>query len=90
VGAQTAGRRGTQGISDATFAPGNGAEMTSIAILELVQVSEVDGGYIAPGRPMQNVIVESLDGSVRDEGEAGIGSFQFMGPSGPRLRLRRG
>ena len=54
-----------------------------MAILELVQVSEVDGDYIAPGRPMQNAIVESLDGNVRDEGEAGIGSFQFMGPSGP-------
>lgn len=61
-----------------------------MAILELVQVSEVDVDYIAPGRPMQNVIVESLDGSVRDEGEAGIGSFRFMGPSGPPIEAPKG
>ena len=43
------------------------AELTSMAVLKWCQETGVDWHYIAPGKPMQNGIVESFNGSFRDE-----------------------
>lgn len=45
----------------------NGTELTSRAILQWQEDSQVEGHYIAPGKPMQNGFVESLNGRFRDE-----------------------
>lgn len=52
----------------------NGTELTSRAILQWQEDSQVEWHYIAPGKPMQNrasrnccAIVESLNGRFRDE-----------------------
>lgn len=45
----------------------NGTEMTSRAILRWTQDRQVDWHYIAPGKPQQNVFVESFNGRLRDE-----------------------
>ena len=45
----------------------NGTEFTSFAILRWYQRTEVGWYYIAPGRPTQNVFVESFNGRLRDE-----------------------
>src|SRR3954469_22699934 len=45
----------------------NGTELTSHAILTWQQEHRVAWHYIAPGKPMQNGFVESLNGRLRDE-----------------------
>ncbi|MDN5925485.1 MAG: IS3 family transposase [Hyphomicrobiales bacterium] len=50
-----------------TIVSDNGTEMTSMAVLEWCQGSQVEWHYIAPGKPMQNGFVESFNGSFRDE-----------------------
>jgi len=45
----------------------NGTELTSRAILQWQQDQAVEWHYIAPGKPMQNGFVESLNGRFRDE-----------------------
>jgi putative transposase len=45
----------------------NGTELTSQAILEWQEDHAVEWHYIAPGKPMQNGFVESLNGRFRDE-----------------------
>ena len=45
----------------------NGTELTSHAILRWQQERGVGWHYIAPGKPVQNAIVESLNGRFRDE-----------------------
>lgn len=56
-------RRGKPGmiVSD------NGTELTSNAILKWCAEHKVEWHYIAPGKPMQNGFVESLNGRFRDE-----------------------
>ncbi len=50
-----------------TIVSDNGTEFTSMAILKWCQKTEIDWHYIAPGKPMQNGLVESFNGSFRDE-----------------------
>ena len=45
----------------------NGTELTSHAILAWQQDRKVEWHYIAPGKPMQNGLVESFNGRLRDE-----------------------
>ena len=45
----------------------NGTELTSRAILQWQEDQGVEWHYIAPGKPMQNGFVESLNGRFRDE-----------------------
>ena len=45
----------------------NGTELTSRTILQWQEDSRVEWHYIAPGKPMQNGFVESLNGRFRDE-----------------------
>ena len=45
----------------------NGTEFTSNAMLGWQQELGVDWHYIAPGKPMQNGLVESFIGRLRDE-----------------------
>ena len=45
----------------------NGTELTSRAILQWQEDIGVEWHYIAPGKPMQNGFVESLNGRFRDE-----------------------
>lgn len=45
----------------------NGTELTSRAILQWQEENGVEWHYIAPGKPMQNGFVESLNGRLRDE-----------------------
>ena len=45
----------------------NGTELTSSAILEWQEDRGVEWHYVAPGKPMQNGFVESLNGRSRDE-----------------------
>ena len=45
----------------------NGTEFTSNAMLGWQQENGVDWHYIAPGKPMQNGLVESFIGRLRDE-----------------------
>jgi putative transposase len=45
----------------------NGTELTSRAILQWQEDSQVEWHYIAPGKPTQNGFVESLNGRFRDE-----------------------
>ena len=45
----------------------NGTELTSRAILQWQEDQSVEWHYIAPGKPMQNGFVESLNGRFRDE-----------------------
>lgn len=45
----------------------NGTELTSHAILGSQQDRGVEWHYIAPGKPIQNAFVESLNGRFRDE-----------------------
>jgi putative transposase len=45
----------------------NGTELTSRAILQWQEDETVGWHYIAPGKPMQNGFVESLNGRFRDE-----------------------
>ena len=58
-----AGRRGhpCMIVSD------NGTELTSNAILSWQEERQVEWHYIAPGKPMQNGLVESFIGRLRDE-----------------------
>jgi putative transposase len=44
-----------------------GTELTSNAILRWAHESRVGWHYIAPGKPVQNAFVESLNGRLRDE-----------------------
>ena len=50
-----------------TVVSDNGTELTSNAILEWQQQRGVGWHYIAPGKPMQNGLVESFNGRLRDE-----------------------
>ncbi|MCC0033207.1 MAG: IS3 family transposase [Brucellaceae bacterium] len=50
-----------------TVVSDNGSELTSMAVLKWCQETGIDWHYIAPGKPMQNGIVESFNGSFRDE-----------------------
>ena len=43
------------------------AELTSMAILKWSKASGVGWYYIQPGKPQQNVFVESFNGRLRDE-----------------------
>ena len=45
----------------------NGSEFTSNAILAWADLTRVEWHYIAPGKPMQNGIIESFNGRLRDE-----------------------
>lgn len=45
----------------------NGTELTSNDVLRWQQDVRVEWHYIAPGKPMQNVFVESFNGRLRDE-----------------------
>lgn len=45
----------------------NGTELTSNAMLKWQQDRGVEWHYIAPGKPMQNGLVESFNGRLRDE-----------------------
>jgi len=45
----------------------NGTELTSNAVLKRCAETKIDWNYIAPGKPMQNVFVESYNGRMRDE-----------------------
>ena len=45
----------------------NGTELTSNAMLRWQQERQVEWHYIAPGKPMQNGLVESFNGRLRDE-----------------------
>jgi putative transposase len=45
----------------------NGTELTSNAILKWQEDRKVEWHYIAPGKPMQNGMVESFNGRMRDE-----------------------
>lgn len=45
----------------------NGTELTSRAILAWQEERGVEWHYIAPGKPVQNAFVESLNGRFRDE-----------------------
>ena len=45
----------------------NGTEFTSNAMLRWQQDRGIDWHYIAPGKPMQNRMVESFIGRLRDE-----------------------
>ena len=45
----------------------NGTELTSHAILCWQEERGVEWHYIAPGKPVQNAFVESLNGRFRDE-----------------------
>jgi putative transposase len=45
----------------------NGTELTSNAILAWQEERQVEWHYIAPGKPMQNGLVESFIGRLRDE-----------------------
>jgi putative transposase len=45
----------------------NGTELTSHAILRWQQDTGIAWHYIAPGKPIQNAFVESLNGRFRDE-----------------------
>lgn len=44
-----------------------GTELTSHAICTWARDRRIDWHYIAPGRPMQNGYVESINGKMRDE-----------------------
>ena len=50
-----------------TIVSDNGTELTSMAVLQWCQDTQIDWHYIAPGKPMQNAFVESFTGSFRDE-----------------------
>ncbi len=45
----------------------NGTELTSRAMLVWQEDRGVEWHYIAPGKPVQNAFVESLNGRFRDE-----------------------
>ena len=45
----------------------NGTELTSNAMLKWQEDRKVDWHYIAPERPMQNALVESFNGRMREE-----------------------
>jgi len=45
----------------------NGTELTSRAVLQWQEDAGVEWHYIAPGKPVQNAFVESLNGRFRDE-----------------------
>ncbi len=45
----------------------NGTELTSNAILKWQEDRQVEWHYIAPGKPMQNGLIESFNGRMRDE-----------------------
>jgi len=45
----------------------NGTELTSNALLKWQEERKVDWHYIAPGKPMQNGLVESFNGRMREE-----------------------
>ena len=45
----------------------NGTELTSMAVLKWSQETDADWRYIQPGKPMPNGLVESFNGSFRDE-----------------------
>jgi putative transposase len=45
----------------------NGTELTSNAMLKWQEERQVEWHYIAPGKPMQNGLVESFNGRLRDE-----------------------
>ena len=50
-----------------TIVSDNGTEMTSNAILRWQQNTNINWHYIAPGKPIQNGLVESFNGKLRDE-----------------------
>jgi putative transposase len=45
----------------------NGTELTSNAMLKWQEDRQVGWHYIAPGKPMQNGLVESFNGRMREE-----------------------
>ncbi len=45
----------------------NRTELTSHAILRWVRAADIEGHYIVPGKPTQNVFVERFNGRLRDE-----------------------
>jgi putative transposase len=50
-----------------TIVSDNGTELTSNAILKWADDHKVNWHYIAPGKPVQNALVESFIGRLRDE-----------------------
>jgi len=53
--------------SPAAMVSDNGTELTGNAVLRWAQERGVAWHYIAPGKPMQNGLVESFNGRLRDE-----------------------
>lgn len=45
----------------------NGTEMTSNATLKWQEDRNVDWHYIAPGKPIQNGLIESFNGRIREQ-----------------------
>ncbi len=45
----------------------NGSELTSMAILRWSRDRDIEGHYIAPGKPQQNGFIESFNARLRDE-----------------------
>jgi len=45
----------------------DGSEFTSNAILQWTDRTKVEWHYIAPGKPIQNAVIESFNGRLRDE-----------------------
>ena len=45
----------------------NSSELTSYAILTWADHSRVAWHYIAPGKPMQNALIESFNGRLRED-----------------------
>ena len=54
-------------FNGASFPTCYGTELTSNAILTWQQDRKVEWHYIAPGKPMQNGLMESFNGRTREE-----------------------
>jgi len=57
----------SQGASTHVPLANNGTEFTSLAILKWCQETMIGWHYIPHSKPMRNGIVESFNGSFRDE-----------------------
>jgi putative transposase len=54
-------------VKPLTVVSDNGTELTSTSILRWSQERHIEWHYIAPGKPTQNVFVESFNGQLHDE-----------------------
>ena len=67
AGGQRAGQHRATGWFPLLVVSDNGTEFTSNVMLRWQQDERVEWHYIAPGKPMQNGLVESFIGRLRDE-----------------------